>query len=63
MNSYDYLMTNLQEALKKQVPLMRARNRKGKIKELYEKYKNSTTIRNITETGLCYRPYRFSEKN
>lgn len=49
MNSYDYLMNNLQEALKRQIPLMKSRVRKRKIKELYERYN-------------LYRPYKFNTK-
>lgn len=38
MNSYDYLMGNLQKALRNQIPLMKSRIRKKKIKYLYERY-------------------------
>jgi hypothetical protein len=63
MNSYDYLMGNLQEALKKQIPLMKSRVRKRKIKELHEKYKNSSTIYKInTENSCIYRSYKYYTK-
>ena len=35
MDSYDYLMGNLQAALRAQRPTMKARIRKSKIKDLY----------------------------
>ena len=38
MDSYDYLMNNLHEALKKQIPLMKSIVRKRKIKDLYKRY-------------------------
>lgn len=43
MNSYDYLMNNINEALKSQKPFMRSRVRRTKIKYLYEGYKNTTS--------------------
>lgn len=62
MNSYDYLMGNIQAALRQQGKVMKARKRKSKIKDLYEKYKNSSTIGKIkNKNGVCFGPYRFSE--
>lgn len=63
MNSYDYLMSNLQSALQAQMPIMKARTRKSKIKDLYERYKNSTKIAKIkNEKNICFGPYRLDKK-
>lgn len=60
MNSYDYLMGNLQAALRAQRPVMKSRVRKRKIRELYERYKNSTTVYIIKREKLgLYRPYKY----
>ena len=63
MNSYEYLMSNLQSALQAQMPIMKARTRKSKIKDLYERYKNSPTFSGIKETGILYRPYKFIDRS
>ena len=55
MDSYDYLMGNLQAALRAQRPTMKARIRKSKIKDLYERY----TLGKTNGKFVCFGSYKF----
>lgn len=57
MDSYDYLMGNLQAALRAQRPAMKARIRKSKIKDLYERY----TLKKTNGKRACFGSYKFSK--
>jgi uncharacterized protein YutD len=59
-SDYDYLMGNLRDALRSQGTVMKSRVRKRKIKELYERYKNST-FEFKKEGCVFFGLHRFSE--
>lgn len=58
MDSYDYLMGNLQAALRAQRPTMKARIRKSKIKDLYERY---YTLGKTNGKFVCFGSYKFNK--
>jgi len=64
MDSYDYLMNNIRDALKASMPLMKARTRKIRINGLYEcKITSKFGASSVGKTGICYRPYKFTDRS